>query len=371
MNITLVISSLSCGGGERALVLLAEGLADLQHQVTIITLADKSNDFYKLPSNVSRIELGIMGESSNLIEAVENNIERISTLRKAIDSTEPDVVVSSLRVTNVSVILALLGKKYPIIVTEQNDVKVFSYGLVWETLRRLTYPLASKVVSVSKGVDQGIDLLPLNKRVVIYNPITVKDDQTTPTLPPEVDANKNWIVSMGRLTPQKGHDLLLSAFHQLANQHPDWQLLILGRGELREQLEKMRDDLGLSGQVVFTGALTNPFAVLKQAKIFVMASRSEGFPLAHGEALASGLPVIATDCPSGPREMIRHDIDGLLVTNQDVSALATAMESLISDQQKRQQLAARAPEVVERFGQDKIVAEWETLMHKLVEEKTK
>ena len=312
-----------------------------------------------------------MGASSNLIEAVENNMGRIYTLRKAIESTEPDVVVSSLRITNISVILALVGKKYPVIVTEQNDVKVFSYGLVWETLRRLIYPFASKVVSVSKGVDRGIDLVPFHKRAIIYNPITVKDDLTTPALPPKVNSNKNWIVSMGRLTNQKGVDLLLQAFHKIASKYPNWQLIILGKGELRAKLEEMRDDLGLSGQVIFTGALANPFAVLKQAQLFVMASRNEGFPLAHGEALACGLPVIATNCPSGPSEMIRHDIDGLLVRNQDVEALARAMDSLMSDKQKRQQLAAKAPEVVERFGQDKIVAEWEALMHKLVEEKTK
>ena len=370
MKITLVISSLSCGGGERAMVLLAEGLANLQHQVTLITLSDKNTDFYQVPSKVSRIELGIMGDSSNLIEAIKNNIGRINTIRKVIESTEPDVVASGLRITNVSVILALLGKNYPLIVTEQNDVKVHSQGLVWETLRRLTYPLCSKVVSVSKGVDRGLEI-PLNKRAVIYNPITVKDYQTAPVLPPEVDSNKNWVASMGRLTHQKGYDLLLLAFHKAAEKHPDWQLIILGKGELREQLEQMRDDLGLSGQVVFTGALTNPFAVLKQAQLFVMASRNEGFPLAHGEALACGLPVIATDCPSGPSEMIRHDIDGLLVPNQDVEALAIAMKSLMFDKQKRQQLAARASEVVERFGQDKIVAEWETLMHKLIGEKTR
>lgn len=371
MKITLVISSLGCGGGERALVLLAEGLANLEHQVTIITLADKSSDFYQLPSKVSRQALGIMGQSSSLVEAIGNNIYRISTLRKAIESTTPDVVVSSLRITNVQVILALIGKKYPVIVTEQNDVKVFSYGLFWETLRRLTYPFCSKVVSVSKGVDQGIDLVPTKKRAVIYNPITVKDDQTNPTLPSDVDSSKNWIASMGRLTDQKGHDLLLQAFQQIADKHPDWQLLILGRGELREQLEKMRDDLDLSGRVVFTGALSNPFAVLKKAKLFVMASRNEGFPLAHGEALASGLPVIATDCPSGPREMIRHDVDGLLVDNQDIGGLAAAMNSLMSDEQKRQKLAAKAPEVIDRFGQGKIVAEWETLIQKLLKEKVK
>ncbi|MGB5711679.1 MAG: glycosyltransferase, partial [Waterburya sp.] len=134
---------------------------------------------------------------------------------------------------------------------------------------------------------------------------------------------------------------------------------------------QMRAELGFSGRVVFTGALSNPFAFLKKAKLFVMASRNEGFPMSHGEALACGLPVIATDCPSGPSEMIRHDVDGLLVDNYDIEGLATAMETLMSDEQKRQQLAAKAPEVIERFGQDKIVAEWETLMHKLVEEKTK
>ena len=369
MKITLVISSLDCGGGERAIVLLAEGLANLKHQVTLITLADKSTDFYQLSPKVARLELGIMGKSSNLLEAVTNNIGRLHTLRKAIKSTDPDVVVSSLRKTNVSVILALLGIKYPVIVTEQNDVKVFSYGLVWETLRRLTYPLCSKVVSVSKGVDRGIELVPSNNRAVIYNPITIKDDQTTASLPSEVDLDKNWIASMGRLTNQKGQDLLLQAFQQIASKHQNWQLLILGQGELREHLEQMRDDLGLSGRVVFTGALRNPFAVLKKAKLFVMASRNEGFPLAHGEALACGLPVIATDCPSGPSEMIRHDVDGLLVPNQDLGALAAAMESLMSDEQKRKQLAAKATEVIERFGQDKIVAQWETLMQKLVEEK--
>jgi glycosyltransferase involved in cell wall biosynthesis len=172
---------------------------------------------------------------------------------------------------------------------------------------------------------------------------------------------------MGRLTEQKGFDLLLQAFAKIAPQYPDWQLLILGRGELCEQLSQMRDDLGLSGQVIFTGALNNPFAVLKRAKLFVMASRNEGFPMAHGEALACGLPVVCTDCPSGPSEMVRQGIDGLLVPNQDIAALAAAMESLMSNEPERQKLATKAPEVLERFGLDAIVTEWETLINKLLE----
>ena len=368
MKITLVISSLGCGGAERVLVLMAQGFIDRGHEVTIITWSDKSADFYQLPSGCTRLALDIMGSSSGSIEAATANFRRIATLRKAIHSTTPDVVISFLRITNIITILSLLGTKYPLIVTEHNDLEVFSYGTLWETLGRLTYPLCSLVVSVSQGVDRNFSSLPASKRAVIYNPIVIKDDGQD-ELPAEVDPNKNWLVSMGRLSQQKGFDLLLQAFAKIAPKYRNWQLLILGRGELRKQLEQMKDDLDLSSQVVFTGALSNPFAVLKQAKLFVMASRHEGFPMAHGEALACGLPVIATDCPSGPREMIRHDIDGLLVANKDVEALARAMETLMSDEEKRQQLATKAPEVAERFGLDQIVSQWETLIHSLVEGK--
>lgn len=369
MKITLVISSLSCGGAERVLVLMAQGFIDKGHEVTIITLSAKNTDFYQLPAKCSRLALGIMGNSSGLSAAIKNNIQRITVLRQAIQSSTPEVVISFLRITNITTILALMGTKYPLIVTEHNDPQVFSYGRLWETLRRLTYPFCDSVVSVSKGVDQAFADLPKSKRAVIYNPIIVKDDGQAEELPREVDPDKNWLVSMGRLTEQKGFDLLLQAFQQISPKYPNWQLIIMGRGELRQKLEQMRDDLGLSGQVIFTGALSNPFTILKQGKLFVMASKNEGFPMAHGEALACGLPVIATDCPSGPREMIRHNVDGLLVPNQDVAAFALAMDSLMSDQEKRDQFATKAPEVTVRFSLDAIIAEWETVMDKLVRSK--
>lgn len=367
MKITLVISALGCGGAERVLVSMAKGFIQRGHNVTVITLSEKDSDFYELPVGSNRIALGLLSNSEGIIEAINSNIERITVLRKAVGSSNPDVVISFLRITNIISILALLGTKYPLIVTEHNDARVFSYGTLWETLRRLSYPFCSCVVSVSKGVDLGFASLPKSKRAVIYNPIMVEDDGQTDELPPEVNPEKKWLVSMGRLTEQKGFDLLLQAFAKIAPQYPDWQLLILGRGELREQLSQIRDDLDLSGQVVFTGALSNPFAVLKQSKIFVMASRNEGFPMAHGEALACGLPVVCTDCPSGPSEMVRQGIDGLLVPNEDIDALGAAMKSLMADEPERQKLAAKAPEVLERFGLDAITAEWEILINKLLE----
>lgn len=369
MKITLVISSLGCGGAERVLVLLAKGLMDRGHDISVVTLSDKTTDFYQLPEGCVRLDLGIMNDSTNIFQGIINNIKRAGILRKAIQSTAPDVVISFLRVTNTLTTLALRGTKALLILTEHNDLRVFSYGLFWETLRKIAYPLADKVVSVSKGVDESLSSLPQSKRAIIYNPILVNDSGKIDPLPPEVDFERKWLVSMGRMAEQKGFDLLLQAFAKIAPQYPDWQLIILGKGALKEQLEKMRDDLGLSGRVVFTGALSNPFTILKRSKIFVMASRNEGFPMAHGEALACGLPVISTDCPSGPREMIRHEVDGLLVANGDIDAVATAMASLMSDETKRQKLAAKAPEVMDRFGIEAIAIQWETLIDELMEQK--
>jgi GalNAc-alpha-(1->4)-GalNAc-alpha-(1->3)-diNAcBac-PP-undecaprenol alpha-1,4-N-acetyl-D-galactosaminyltransferase len=360
-KITLVISTLSCGGAERVLVLLTRGFIARGYEVSVITLDSKNSDFYQLPSETKRLALGIMGSSTDKLAAIKNNFQRIARLRNAIQSTEPDLVISFLRLTNIITIIALLGVNYPIIVTEHNDPQIFSYGRVWETLRHLTYRYSTVVVSVSQGVDRSFKALPQHKRAVIYNPIIIQESDAVESLPPDVDVNKNWLVSMGRLTEQKGFDRLLQAFKKIALQHDNWQLLILGQGKLKEQLERMRDDLGLSHRVVFVGSLRNPFPVLRRAKLFVMASRNEGFPMAHGEALACGLPVIATDCPSGPREMIRDKIDGLLVPNGDVDALATAMEQLMSDEGQRRYLASNAREVTQRFNIETILDNWEEL----------
>jgi glycosyltransferase involved in cell wall biosynthesis len=371
-KLTLVISSLSSGGAQRVVTLLAKGFIERGYDITVITLSGKDTDFYRLPEGVSRLALGIMGVSPTPLHAVWNNLYRLLILRRAIQSTQPDVVISHLSTTNILTILSLIKTDHPIIVTEHCDSRMLSDGKVWEMLRHLTYPHASMVVSVSQGVDEGFDWLPKTKRAVIYNPLVIIEDAKYPISFPEgADPDKPWITSMGRLTHQKGFDFLLSAFRKVADKYPDWQLLILGQGELRPQLEDMAKNLGLSGRVIFPGAISNPFPVLRKSKLFVMSSRYEGFPMAHGEALACGLPVISTDCPSGPREIIRDGVDGILVPNEDVSALAAAMERLMSDEEERKHLAARAPEVTERFSLEKIMEKWEELIEVLIRERQK
>ena len=293
MKLTLVIHSLSGGGAERVLVLLAQGFIDNGYKVTVVTLSSLETDFYSLPEGCSRIALGVLGCSKTPISAMRNNLNRLSKLRQAICSTQPDAVISFLTGINILTILSLINTGYPVIVTEHCDPQLSNYGKIWEKLRRLTYPYAAKVVSVSQGVNDGFKWLPESKKLVIYNPFLRQEQQQNYfPIPQGANPDKQWIVSMGRLTYQKGFDILLSAFAEIAIHYPNWQLLILGEGTLRPELEKLRDDLGLSEQVVLTGAVKNPFHILKKAKLFVMSSRFEGFPMVHGEAMACGLPVI-------------------------------------------------------------------------------
>ena len=228
------------------------------------------------------------------------------------------------------------------------------------------------MISSSQGVDNYFHWLPKTKRAVIYNPLAaVEDDQSTINLPKGADPNKKWIISIGRLTYQKGFDILLSAFQRIAYKYPDWQLLILGEGELRLELENLRDKLGLTYQVFLPGLLDNPFPFLKQSKLFVLSSRFEGFGNVLIEAMACGLPVISTDCPSGPREIIRNSVNGILVPNEDMPALAATMDRLMSDEEERQRLAARAPEGAKLFTLEKIVGMWEALFSEVTQERGK
>jgi GalNAc-alpha-(1->4)-GalNAc-alpha-(1->3)-diNAcBac-PP-undecaprenol alpha-1,4-N-acetyl-D-galactosaminyltransferase len=367
MRLTLVTPSLSCGGAERAAVLLAGGWLKKRYEVSLITIAGTERDFYKVPDGVHRLALNLTRNSPTPFHALWNNLYRIFVLRKTIQSLQPDVVISFLAEINILTLLALIQTKYPVLVSEQNNPGTNTKKM-WNKLRHWTYPLANKVVSVSEGVDNYFDSwLPKNQRAVIFNALQpINDDSGTFDLPKGVDPNKKWMIAMGRLVYQKNFELLLLAFQKNIARYPDWQLLIFGEGELRKELENLRDTLGLSDRVLLPGQTNNPIAVFKSAKLFILSSRWEGLPAVLFEALACGLPVISTDCPSGPREIIRDGIDGVLVRNEDVSALTAAMERLMSDEEERKRLAARAPEVSERFSLDNVIGMWEVVLKEVV-----
>ena len=369
MRCTLIIHSLNSGGAERVISNMANYWAAKGWEINLLTFDDNSKKTsYDLDPKISHIPLGIAGYSPNPIMGIWNNLTRIQSLRTVIIKSKPNVVISFMNQTNEIVLLATRWLNVPVVVSERNDPASQTTGKIWEQLRQWTYPLADRIVVQTKRAGDYFSSK-LQKRIcVIPNPVLLPPDEKE--LSDKLLGERS-LIAMGRLVPQKGFDLLLEALAKLKDRYPEWTLTILGEGELRPQLESLRNELGLDDRVHILGRVKNPQAFLKQGDIFIMSSRFEGFPNALCEAMACGLPVISTDCPNGPQEIIRDGIDGILVPNEDVSALAAAMERLMSDEKERQFLADRAKEITERFGLEKVMSIWESLINQAINEQEK
>jgi len=174
------------------------------------------------------------------------------------------------------------------------------------------------------------------------------------------------IVAVGRLHQQKGFDVLIEAFSKCVRKHPGWRLVIFGEGPEREMLESLVSRLGLEGKVSLPGRVRNPERVIGAAEIFVLSSRYEGFPNALLEAMTCGLPVIATDCHSGPAEIIRDGEDGLLVPVEDSGTISGVLIRLMDDPDERNRLGGNARTSVERFSLPNVMEKWEDLIRRVV-----
>ncbi len=178
------------------------------------------------------------------------------------------------------------------------------------------------------------------------------------------------IVAAGRLTPQKGFDMLLDAFAVVAAEHPDWTLTVYGHGPWRAQLIARRDALGLTDVVHFAGVTPHLDRELAAASIFVLSSRFEGLPMVLLEAMSTGLPVAAFDCPTGPREVIEPGVNGLLVPAQDTGALAAAINELIGDPERRRAMGAAAFETSRAYFMPSVRDAWEEFFSALAAART-
>jgi glycosyltransferase involved in cell wall biosynthesis len=173
------------------------------------------------------------------------------------------------------------------------------------------------------------------------------------------------IVAGGQLIRRKGFDRLVRAFAPVAATHPDWQLHIYGRGRHRRIIRPLIDRLGLGSRVRLQGFTADFASVLTSASVFAMSSRSEGFPMALLEAMSVGLPIVVSDCPRGPREIIRDGHNGLLVPAGDTTAFGSALRRLIEDPALRQRLGAQARIDAEQYTLDAVAADWERLFDRL------
>jgi GalNAc-alpha-(1->4)-GalNAc-alpha-(1->3)-diNAcBac-PP-undecaprenol alpha-1,4-N-acetyl-D-galactosaminyltransferase len=362
MRATCVVSSLGPGGAERAAVVLAAHLTGRGDDVTILVLRDDVPDFHEAPDGVDRVT----AEPAAAVDVpwwhAPGVLRRGQALRRVLRSTDPDVVVAFGDMTNIAVIHALLGTGVPVVASEQVDPRLPLLSRRWRWLRTATYPLAAAVIVQTEAVARwAAGRRPRWRVRVAPNAVAPIPDAVPPHRPAWFGSVGN-LVAMGRLAPQKGFDLLLPAFAGVAGQHPGWHLTVLGEGAGRADLEARAVDLGIADRVTFAGLVSPPWPVLRGADAFVLSSRYEGFPNALLEAMACGLPVVAFDCPTGPSDIVRHAVDGLLVTPGDVLALGRALDRMMGDDEARMIMAARAWDVRERFGVPTVMPRWAAVL---------
>ncbi|MDA3877925.1 MAG: glycosyltransferase family 4 protein [Halothiobacillus sp.] len=362
----MMISSLSSGGAERVATTLANYWAEKGWEISIITLASTERDFYTVAPSVKRVPLCLTGESRGPVSGLWNNIARVRALRRVLLQEQPDIALGFMSASNILCGLACIGTGIVAIGSEHNHPPMFPLGQQWGALRRLVYP---RLVAVSALTEKsaewirdhtGATNVPVMPNPILY-PIPAGEPARNPA---EVKARlggDKYLFAAGRLAYEKGFDRLLAAFAQVHARRPDWRLVVLGEGPLREDLEQQCDDLGLSEVVALPGAVGNIGEWYQASDAYVMTSRYEGFGNTLAEALAYGLPAVAVDCETGPREILRHELDGLLVPQDDPDALVSALDRLMADGQLRSRFSESALEARPRFAVERVAAMWEEL----------
>jgi Glycosyltransferase len=359
MHITIAISSLGQGGAERIASIMANYWGDRGHRVSIVTLSKaETAPAYPLGKSIELYNLGLSGQSDNVVHGALGNFKRVWEIRKNLRHLKPDVVISFMDTMNVLILLASRGLHLPVIVTEHCHPVQFPLGKMWHLLRKCVYPYASAVVVLGTEIKQWFAKHLHSKRLeIIHNPVII-----TPCPIVAKPRECGTIISAGRLVEEKQFMLLIEAFVPLAHDFPHWKLVIHGEGPERSRLEQKIQETGLHDQISLPGWADDIHSRMAQADIFALTSRSEAFPGALCEAMACGLPAVSFNCPSGPAEIIRPGRDGVLVPVGDIEALTRELRRFMDDEGLRKTYGERAEKILKRFSLDETMKKWELLI---------
>lgn len=358
MRLTCFIYSLGPGGAERVMSVLASAWTSRGHKVTIVTYDKGCPAFYPLHPEVTLQKLRLSGGS--VVRRVSNHLRRIPAFRRIIRETRPDIVISFMNRTNVLVLMAAIGLDVPVVVSERTDPRRYSLGFPYGCLRHWLYRKAMSVVVQSKA-QAGWFKQMSNRVAVIPNPVQpCANDRNSQA------RRTSLVMAAGRLSHEKGFDLLLTAFAKINQKHPDWNLVIYGDGPERPALERQIRELNLNGRVQLPGVTAHLSTHFRTAGCFVLSSRFEGFPNVLIEALACGCPVVASNCTDSISEIVRHDWNGLVIPPEDPDDLANVLRLIMEDVKLRRVFEENGPVSLRRFDVDSIVDHWERLFQKTV-----
>ena len=358
-KIAFHINSLGKGGAEHVVSMLSGFFAEDGYEVLVITLW-KAEQEYPLSGNVRRINLGDMeGQAGRWKRAVS----RLTNLRRVIQRQQPSIVISFCNKANFRSAFSMLGIKIPLLVSVRNDPQKDYAPHRFST--RWMERKASGCVFQTMDARMFFSQVLQDKSKVIPNPL----DEKFLGVEREISSSY-FIATVGRISAQKNQLLLIKAFERICEKFQGLELRIYGETseeEVRLSLDRYVEEHHLKDRVRFMGQCSYLERELKHAALFVLPSDYEGMPNALAEAMALGLPVIATDCPCGGcAALVENGVSGLLVPVGDEGGLAAAMVKLLSDRELSESMGRNAAQIREKISPQKVYGEWKLFVDEII-----
>lgn len=363
MKLLFFLMATTKGGAERVVSVLSNNGLGMDKEIHILTCL--KGDFpYPLKNDVILHEGFISLQEYRKQGKIKTFPVFCREYKKAMKQIDPDVIITFL--PEPCFIAELCKKKIrKVLIGSERGNPYFQYqSPVYKRLVSWLYPKSDGFVFQTEGAREYFDKRLQKKSVVIGNPVSIPEKFRQ--LP---ERRVKEVVSVGRGTREKNYSLLLKAFRKVSEQASDYILRIYGRMDENLKLEELAKELRIEDKVFFMGQVDDILAQIRNSSVFVLSSMSEGMPNALLEAMAIGLPVVATDCPSGgPRQLINDGENGLLVPNDDVDALAAAILRIIGDEHLSHKLSENALKIADEYSEEKICAQWKTYIDKVLKE---
>ncbi|MBN8210243.1 glycosyltransferase family 4 protein [Bacillus sp. NTK071] len=347
-RIVIMTHHMTSGGCERVIAQLANWFVENNFECTIMTEYN-SGSFYKLDD---RIELYSLSDNKNYESS--NMLTIYRKFRKAVKYKNADIVLAMPEKVNVWSIIALLGLKIPVVVSERNNPWLHPQNKIKRIMRKLFYPFASGYIFQTKQAASYFSRKVKQKGVVLPNPLDISQVPE-----PWKGERRKEVVGVGRLENQKNFPLLIKAFAEFHRTHPDYVLTIYGEGSKRDELDHLAASLLPRNAYSLPGSTKELMENIKGVSMFVLSSNYEGLPNVLIEAMAVGIPVVSTDCPSGgPGELIENENNGLLIPVDDHIALYKAMEKIADSPNLGEKFSHNSLEIKKTFDSKLVIEQW-------------
>lgn len=345
MRIVVSGSTFGPGGAARVVANLSHILPSHFDEV-IIVLWKKQEVFYETDPRSKVLWLED--------EAGRGELRHLLWFRALVKNEKPDLILSFLEPFNIRVLLATIGLKHKVIVAERNDPRAINGSRLMDFVEKTIYRRAAGILVQTKTIYDFFDGPLRSKTTIIYNPVSIDESMVGQAL--RTNKQKR-VVCVARLMPQKMHKTLIQAFAVFLESHPDYVLDLYGEGPLKDELQNLIDDLGLSNHVFLRGAQKEIHKEILSAEMFVLVSDREGMSNAMIEAMCLGLPCICTKV-SGAIDLIDSGKNGILVDVGNVNMISTSMARVANDPAYAMKLGENASMLYEVLNPNKVYGDW-------------